>query len=103
NAKSLREIDSAVQCVRQCFVVARNDVEEAADREGIDRRQLATTLLTVVVGSEYVVFAQVGDGAVVWGEPGALRIAHWPEQAALNLTDFLTSAPLEESLHVTIQ
>jgi hypothetical protein len=103
SVESLSDPDTAAECVRQSFAAALRDVEELAQREGAPSRQLATTLLVAVVGEQYAAVGQVGDGAVVWGEPGALRIVHWPEQEALNITDFITSAPLAETLQISVE
>lgn len=102
NADALANADTAGECVRQCFAAALREVEDLAEREGASVREFATTLQVAAIGDQHSVFGQVGDGAIVWGEPGELRVAHWPDQAALNLTDFITSAPLSETLHIAI-
>lgn len=102
HADTLANPVTAGECVRQCFAAALREVEGLAHREGASLREFATTLQVAAIGDQHSVFGQVGDGAIIWGEPGELRVAHWPDQAALNLTDFITSAPLSETLHVTI-
>ncbi len=103
NAELLKNADDAKECIRQGFAAALSEVEDLARREGVSSRELATTLLVAAIGEQHAIFGQVGDGAVVWGEPGVLRIVHWPEQEALNLTDFITSAPLSETLHIFVE
>lgn len=103
NPEALRDCGSMETCLRESFAIARQEIEDLAKREAIELRELATTLLVAAVGPEHAAFGQVGDGAVVWGDPGRLRLSVWPEQAALNLTDFLTSAPLEETLRLTVE
>ncbi|MCC6285553.1 MAG: protein phosphatase 2C domain-containing protein [Phycisphaerales bacterium] len=102
HSDALLNADTALECVRQCFAAALHDVEDLAEREGASLRDFATTLQVAAIGDQHAAFGQVGDGVVVWGEPGDLRVAHWPEQEALNLTDFITGAPLSETLHVAI-
>jgi hypothetical protein len=100
NAGLLSHSETAVECVRQCFLAALREVIDLAEKEATALRELATTLQVAAIGDTYSVFGQVGDGAIVWGEPGELRLARWPDQAALNLTDFITSAPLTDTLHI---
>lgn len=101
NANALANVETAEECIRQCFDAALHEVQDLARQDGISLRELATTLQIAAIGEQHSVFGQVGDGAIVWGDPGNLRVVHWPDQAALNLTDFITSAPLTETLHIT--
>lgn len=103
NVDALAKADTAEECVRQCFAAALREVEDLAQRERVAARELATTLQVAAIGDRYSAFGQVGDGAIVWGEPRGLRVAHWPDQEALNLTDFITSAPLTETLYIAIE
>lgn len=103
NAEALANPDAAEECVRQCFAAALLEVKDLARRERASLREFATTLQVAAVGDEHSVFGQVGDGGIVWGEPDKLRIVHWPDQEALNVTDFITSAPLSVTLHTAIE
>jgi serine/threonine protein phosphatase PrpC len=97
----LLDLDSADAIMRHAFDAALREVQEAAAREAALPRDLASTLLVALVGDGLAVFGQVGDGAAVYDTGTGLLLAHWPEQEMANLTDFLTSAPLVETLTVT--
>jgi len=96
------DVDSAVSAMRGAFEAARLEVEEAAAHKGVLPRDLASTLQVALVGGGLAVFGQVGDGAVIYDTGTELILTHWPAQEAVNLTDFLTSAPLTETLSITL-
>lgn len=102
-AESIRDGDSARQAIEAAFVAARLAVEEQADLSEVAPRELATTLLVTVLGADLSVFGQVGDGAIVVGDFNALRVVHWPEQEALNVTDFIVGAPLQDTLTIVVE
>ncbi|MBX9689840.1 MAG: protein phosphatase 2C domain-containing protein, partial [Candidatus Obscuribacterales bacterium] len=57
-----------------------------------------------IVGAEKAVFAQIGDGAIVYydREFARYKTVFWPDNGDyLNLTSFVSSANLEENLQVT--
>jgi hypothetical protein len=99
----LGDVHLAPECIKQCFDAAFCNVRDIALGERVPLGELATTLQIAAIGHEHSVFGQVGDGAIVWGDPGELRLVHWPEQEALNLTDFITSAPLSETLNIAVE
>jgi hypothetical protein len=73
------------------FTEVRNAVFAEADRLNVRPRELACTALLAVVGPASAVFAQLGDGAIVFGQGQDYRVAFWPEPAEYaNATDFLT-------------
>lgn len=86
------------QNMRAAFECARQEVEAEAAREGAECRDFASTLLVAVIGSTGSVFGQVGDGAVIYDAGDGLSLTHWPEQEMLNLTDFLTTGTLDDTL-----
>lgn len=98
----LHDLTNAEKIIRASFFEARRDVEEEATRQKVESREMATTLLLAVVTPDFAVFGQVGDGVVIYGEPGELHAAHWAEQEALNLTNFITGEPLDETLVVRL-
>ena len=64
-----------------------------AEARGVAPRELACTLLSAVVGRDWAVFAQVGDGAIVFDGRGGLQLAFWPDNGEYaNTTRFLTDA-----------
>lgn len=87
-------VKSARIGMSDAFAAARRKVQELASDESIDVREMSSTLLVALVGVDFAVFGQVGDGAAIYGVGQEIRLVHWPEQEAMNVTDFLTSAPL---------
>lgn len=94
-------VEVARVAMHEAFEAARRGVLQEAQREEVEVRELSSTLSVALVSADYAVFGQVGDGATVFDLGSGLTLAHWPDQEALNLTDFLTSAPLSETLSVT--
>jgi len=58
---------------------------------GVAARELACTALVSVVGPEWAVFGQIGDGAIVLNTDSNLSVVFWPgDSEYVNCTDFLT-------------
>jgi len=71
----------------------RAEVAERAEKEELELRQFACTILGCAIGVETAAFFQIGDGAIVVGEADALRTVFWPENGEYaNMTRFLTDA-----------
>jgi len=102
HAAELAAPANAREVVTEAFSAALRAIIEFGECEAIEIRQLASTLLVAVVASDFTVFGQVGDGAFVCDVDDKLNVPYWPDQIALNLTDFITSAPLEQILHVQV-
>ncbi len=51
--------------MQSAFVLTRVDLEQRASELGLPLRSLATTLLTVVMTPDWLITAQIGDGAIV--------------------------------------
>lgn len=83
---------------------ARAAVEGEADRRGVPRRELASTLIVLAATPERVAAAHVGDGAVVVaddsGDLAALALPQNGEYA--NETTFLTSPAALERASITL-
>jgi hypothetical protein len=74
-------------------------VLDEAGRRGVAPRELACTLLTAVVGDDWAVFSQVGDGVIVFGTPVGYQYVFWPDQGEYqNTTRFLTDADFPEQV-----
>ncbi|AKM42835.1 TPA: protein phosphatase 2C domain-containing protein [Burkholderia cepacia ATCC 25416] len=79
--------------------VVRTRIDEAAQARGVTPRALACTLLGAVVGTTRAFYFQVGDGAIVSRESGALTPVFWPESGEYaNMTYFVTDANASEHL-----
>ncbi|MCU0704705.1 MAG: protein phosphatase 2C domain-containing protein, partial [Fimbriiglobus sp.] len=69
----------------------RSTVLAEAEQREIRPRELASTALLAVVGPNGAAFAQLGDGAIVFGEGTSYKTAFWPEPTEYaNTTNFLT-------------
>lgn len=79
--------------LKDSIASAREGLLAEADRLGLPPRELAATLLCVVLAEQWSAFAQVGDGAIVTPEAGTDSWAwlFWPQRGEYaNTTSFLT-------------
>ena len=82
---------------------ARERVLEEAAAQGTVPRQLACTLLAAIVGDGWAVFAQIGDGAIVFNGDEGYELAFWPDTGEYaNTTRFLTDDDYREHLRIEI-
>lgn len=80
------------------YRLAQREIADEADRRAVPVRQLACTLLTALVGEHRTVFAQVGDGCIVYLEGERYECAFWPQIGEYaNTTNFLTQVNLDAS------
>lgn len=74
------------------LVAARNAVEAAAAKRGVEARELSTTLIACVLAADSVTVAQVGDGAVIAAEDEGMRTLTIPTSGEFaNETVFITT------------
>jgi hypothetical protein len=80
------------QVLREAAAMARQRLLEAATNRSLAVRDLACTLLAVVVSPVAGAALQIGDGAIVTGTDGAeWRWVFWPQKGEYaNMTVFLT-------------
>lgn len=84
--------------------VIRTRIDEAAQVRGVTPRALACTLLGAVIGPTRAFYFQVGDGAIVARENGALAPVFWPESGEYaNMTYFVTDANATEHLRAELR
>ena len=89
--------------IQAWFEAARDKIGAEASDRGIAPRDMACTLLLAIVGETWAAFAQVGDGAIVQGEPDGCRTVFWPEAGEYaNTTTFLTDATLADRLQFDV-
>lgn len=76
----------------------------AAERKGVPRRELASTLVTLISDGQRTVAAHVGDGAaaVRYGESGGWHALSWPEQGEYAATTFFLTDDPAPRLRVTL-
>ena len=78
----------------EAVMAARNAIETEASQRGAALGDLASTLIVVVAGADFVAAIQVGDGAVVAAQTDGqiLSVTRPAQTEYLNETVFLTSA-----------
>jgi hypothetical protein len=82
---------------------ARERVLEEAVTQGVIPRQLACTLLVVIVGDGWAAFAQIGDGVIVFNGDAGYELAFWPDNGEYaNTTRFLTDDDYRKHLRIEI-
>lgn len=100
-AQSLDGVD-IVELMNRGFRAARSAVFEEADRLGTSARDLASTLLAVVVVGDTGAALQIGDGVIVFGEasPGWSWV-FWPQRGEYaNTTHFVSDDDAEAQVAV---
>lgn len=89
-ASSQCELDQGT--VESWYQNVRIELECRANELEVPVRELATTLLGVVVADGTSVFAQIGDGAIVVLDGDDYRVVHWPQSGEYaNTTNFLSN------------
>lgn len=79
------------ETLRSWVDAARNGVLAKAMESDALPRDLACTLIGVVVAENWAAFVQIGDGAIVFDCEGSYQVAFWPENGEYaNTTFFLT-------------
>ena len=94
NFSSLQLDDVLAWCER-----VRERLRAAADTQGCQVRDLATTLCTAIVSPEGSFFFQIGDGAITVGSNGIYGVVFWPQSGEYaNATNFITSDQFKSHL-----
>jgi hypothetical protein len=82
---------------------SRARILEAAAANDTTPRQLAATLLAVIIGESWAAFAQIGDGVIIFDSPGGYDFAFWPDNGEYaNTTRFLTDDDYRANLRIEI-
>lgn len=74
----------------------QREVQLRADEENLSPRDFACTILGAVIGPDYTVFVQVGDGCIVVSprdEPNEYCWIFWPQQGEYENTTIFTTDP----------
>src|SRR5579884_307004 len=91
--------DVDARCLLRWHERVRGALSLEASLRNLELHDLACTLLTAVVGEDAAAFAQIGDGAIVYGEGGTYRTVFWPQAGEYaSTTFFLTGRDFEERL-----
>jgi hypothetical protein len=80
---------------------ARERVIEEAAAQCVIPRQLACTLLVAIVGTDWAVFAQIGDGVMIYNGDNGYEFVFWPDIGEYaNTTRFLTDEDYRNHLKI---
>ena len=90
--------DISREDVQMWFANTLAHLKEVAEKEKIEVRDLACTVLVAVLGERHAVFAQIGDGAWIAETNGVFGAVTWPQNGEFaNETKFITSPDALES------
>lgn len=79
--------------------IVREKIQLAAQAEGCQTRELATTLCATIISPNGSFFFQIGDGAITVGNNGVYGVVFWPQSGEYaNVTNFITSDNFKDSL-----
>lgn len=93
--------DITTERVTSWYWLGRRRLALEACIEGIDLREYACTLLLAIVDCGGAVFAQLGDGAILFRSGESYETAFWPQSGEYaNTTNFLTAPDFERHLAV---
>lgn len=77
----------------------REKIQLAAQSEGCQTRDLATTLCAAIISPAGSFFFQIGDGAITVGNNGIYGVVFWPQSGEYaNVTNFITSDQFKNHL-----
>jgi hypothetical protein len=75
----------------QWVQTARDEINLIAEKEGLEAREYACTLLCAVISNNEALFFQIGDGAIVVSKSGLMGVVFWPDNGEYaNSTYFIT-------------
>lgn len=77
----------------------RDQLSVVAEKRGISRRQLAATLVMLVVCRDRVLALQIGDSALVARKAGEWEAVCWPENGEFASTTYFVTDDPEVRLH----
>jgi len=85
--------------VQAWFANALAHLKSVAEREKIETKDLACTILVAILGERQAVFAQIGDGAWIAETNGIFGAVTWPQNGEFaNETKFITSPDALDSM-----
>jgi len=77
----------------------REKIRAAADAQGCQFREMATTLCAAILSPKGSIFFQIGDGAITVGNNGVYGVVFWPQSGEYaNVTNFMTSDKFRNEL-----
>lgn len=93
----------AAQDVAEWFFSVRCALEDVAHVEGLPLRELASTLLLLLVLPHAAAYAHIGDGGIAVDHGSGLQLVFWPEAGEYaNMTRFVTDEDSLEHVRVAV-
>jgi Protein phosphatase 2C len=91
------------EIVRSWVVATHEFIVGYAQKQEMQPRDFACTLLGIVIGKDTAAFFQIGDGAIVVADKSAYKVIFWPENGEYaNMTYFVTDEEVLNHLQVLI-
>ncbi len=91
--------DISREDVQAWFANALVHLKSVAEREKVETKDLACTILVAIMGERNAVFAQIGDGAWIAEVNGVFGAVTWPQNGEFaNETKFITSPDALDSM-----
>lgn len=95
--------DGVVESARETVATIADQIRHVAETDGNPIGQYAATLVGCVLGPDYALFVQVGDGIAVFRQGDAYEVAIRPEEAEfINATYFVTDTNVVDHLQVRL-
>jgi hypothetical protein len=89
--------------VTEWFSGVRRALEETAQAEDLPLRELATTLLLLLVWPQGAAYGHIGDGGIAVDHGAGLELVFWPEAGEYaNMTRFITDEDALEHVRVVV-
>jgi hypothetical protein len=89
--------------VAEWFASVRDALEATALAEALPLRELATTLLLLLVLPQAAAYGHIGDGGIAVDHGAGLELAFWPQVGEYaNMTRFITDADALEHVRVVV-
>ena len=85
----------------QWVQIVRDEINIIAEKEDLEVREYACTLLCAVVSNKGALFFQIGDGAMIVSKFGLMGIVFWPDNGEYaNSTYFITDENAIDRLRI---
>jgi len=89
--------------IESWYSMIHGALNDEAGNLGVGISELHCTLMIAILGQDRSVFAQLGDGAMVFGSGGILELAFWPQTGEFaNTTYFVTGENFRQHLGIRI-
>jgi hypothetical protein len=88
--------------IKNWIISSRNSIEKQAQKNEKHLQDYACTLLGSIIGKDYSIYFQIGDGGIVINSDNKYHPIFWPDQGEyLNLTFFITDDSFLDHLKIS--